>query len=198
MEYRDLKIFTNIPTMETERLYLRRIRQNDLNDVYAYASDERVSRYLLWYPHESKRQTADYLRIVDRKYKRAEFFDWGIVLKNGERMIGTVGFTSFDVSNDVGEIGYVLNAEYWGRGIASEAVRAAITFGFEVLKLNRIEAQLLPENEKSARLLLRCGMRFEGIRREGMMVKGRYADIAVYSITESDYKKIVFGSHRED
>ncbi len=193
MQYGDLKIFTNIPTMETERLFLRRIRTTDLDDVNEYASDPEVPRYLLWHPHQSRRQTADYLKIVDKKYKRAEYFDWGIVFKEDGHLIGTVGFTSFDVANDVGEIGYVLNSKYWGRGIATEAVKAVITFGFEILKLNRVEAQLMPENEKSAALLQRCSLRFEGIRRSAMLIKGNYSDIAVYSITADEYKKITSG-----
>jgi len=186
----DLKIFTKIPTLETERLILRRIMPSDAEDVYSYSSDPAVSHQLLWHPHTSRQQTRDYLKLVDKKYKQGQFWDFGVVIKEDLRFIGTVGFTSFDFYNNSAEIGYVLSSLYWGRGLAAEAARAVITFGFEVLGLNRIEARFTVENARSRRVLKKCGMTFEGVEREGMLIKGEYRNIEIYSILKSDYKKL--------
>ena len=190
MEERDLKIFTRIPTLTTERLTLRRILPTDLDDVFAYASNPAVPRYLLWYPHPDKDYTARYLREVDRRYKKAQFYDWAVTLTDSGKMIGTCGFTSFDLPNNSAEVGYVLSSPYWGQGIGPEALRAVITFGFEALYLNRIEAHFMPANNASRRVLEKCMMQPEGVRREAMYAKGRYIDIETYAITEKDYKKI--------
>ena len=190
MEERDLKLFTRIPTLTTERLTLRRILPTDLDDVFAYASNPAVPRYLLWYPHPNKDYTARYLREVDRRYKKAQYYDWAVTLTESGKMIGTCGFTSFDLPNNSAEVGYVLSAPYWGQRIAPEALRAVITFGFEVLCLNRIEAHFMPDNHASRRVLEKCMMLPEGVRREAMYAKGRYIDIETYAITEKDYKKI--------
>ena len=191
MEERDLKLFTRIPTLTTERLTLRRILPADLDDVFAYASNPAVPKYLLWYPHPDKDYTARYLREVDRRYKKAEFYDWAVTLTDSGKMIGTCGFTSFDLPNNSAEVGYVLSAPYWGQEIIPEALRAVITFGFEVLCLNRIEAHFMPENHSSRRVLEKCMMQPEGVRREAMYAKGRYIDISTCAILAKDYKKII-------
>lgn len=193
METRDIKLFTQIPTLETERLILRRILPSDLNDVYDYASNPSVSRFLLWYPHESKKRTVQYLRLLDKKYKKAEFYDWGVVNKSDGRLIGTCGFTSFDLVNNSAEVGYVLNYAYWGQGLAAEATRAVITFAFEILQVNRVEANFMPENSGSRRVLEKCGMRREGIKREAIYAKGKYIDIEIYAITRADYRNMTSG-----
>jgi ribosomal-protein-alanine N-acetyltransferase len=190
MEERDLKLFIRIPTLTTERLTLRRILPTDLDDVFAYASNPAVPKYLLWYPHPNKDYTARYLREVDRRYKKAQYYDWAITLTDSGKMIGTCGFTSFDLPNNSAEVGYVLSAPYWGQSIAPEALRAVITFGFEALELNRIEAHFIPDNHSSRRVLEKCMMRPEGVRREAMYVKGGYVDIETYAMTARDYKKI--------
>ncbi len=190
MEERELRLFTRIPIITTSRLTLRRIMPSDLDDVFEYASNPEVPRYLLWYPHPDKDYTARYLREVDRRYKKAQFYDWAVTLTDSGKMIGTCGFTSFDLPNNSAEVGYVLNSSYWGQEIACEALRAVITFGFEVLELNRIEAHFMPENNSSRRVLEKCMMQPEGVRREAMYAKGRYIDIETYAITAADYKKI--------
>lgn len=193
MEEKDLKLFIKIPTITTARLTLRRILPTDIDDVFAYASDVTVPRYLLWYPHPDKEYTARYLREVDRMYKKARFYDWAITLTDTGRMIGTCGFTSFDLPNNSAEVGYVLASRYWGQEIAPEALRAVITFGFEALMLNRIEAHFMPENSSSRRVLEKCLMHPEGVRREAMYAKGRYIDIETYAVTAAEYKNITAG-----
>ena len=181
MENKDLKIFVNIPRIETERLVLRKIKMSDLDSVYKYASDPMVSKYLLWSPHSSIYFTKAYLREVQKHYKKQNFFDWGITLKGENKIIGTCGFSSFNIQHNTGEIGYVLGSEYWGRGIAAEAASAVINFGFRVLGLYRIEARVITENTQSKRVLEKCGMNFEEIKRAGVFTKGEYRDICIYS-----------------
>lgn len=186
MRASDLLIFKNIPTLKTERLILRRMEKSDYKDVFAYASDARVSEYLLWSPHTDISQTKSYLRNIDAKYKRAEFYDWGIVYDGS--LIGTVGFTSLDTANNVGEIGYVLSSKYWGLGIAVEAAERIIEFGFSQLNLDRIEARYMVENLASRRVLDKLSMKNEGVFRSCMKVKGKRRDIAVASILREEYE----------
>lgn len=185
MDKKDLKIFVNIPTLQTDRLILRRITKNDINDVYSYARDPEVSKYLLWNPHPSIEFTKLYLKTVDSFYKRAKFYDWGIVCKENGMLIGTCGFSEIDTENDSAEVGYVLNREYWGRGIAAEALKEVIQFGFEVLGLHRIEARYMTQNSRSVRVLEKCGMKFEGELADAIKVKGSFKTIGIYAITQN-------------
>ena len=187
MKKDDFKIFKRIPVLTTERLTLRRIQMSDLSDVNEYTSDPEVPKYLMWHPHQTIEYTRAYLRYVTKLYRKGKFYDWGIYLDN--KMIGTVGFTSINVANNSAEIGYVLNRKYWGKGIVSEAVKEIIKFGFSVLSLNRIEAVFLPENEGSRRVLVKCGLKSEGVRRSALLVKGEYRDVEIYSILKEEYSE---------
>ncbi|MBR0442962.1 MAG: GNAT family N-acetyltransferase [Clostridia bacterium] len=181
------RIFSRMPELETERLILRKMRVGDEEDMYAYARRSEVTRYLLWSPHPDIYYTRDYLRYLATRYATGSFYDWAIVHKQTGRMIGTCGFTAFDCPHDAAEIGYVLNPDYRGQGIAPEAVRAVLTFGFEKLALHRIEARFIEGNEASLRVMEKVGMRFEGYRREAMLVKGVYRTIGCCSILHDEY-----------
>ena len=185
MRREDIKIFIEPPVIYTERLKLRKFGKNDLFDVYKYASSEEVTKYLLWDKHPSLDYTRRYLGFIEKKYKRAEFYDWGIEYE-GE-MIGTVGFTRLVPEENLGEVGFVLREDKWGLGLATEAARAVIKFGFETLALHRIEGRCMAENERSSAVLEKCGMSCEGRLREAMFVKGRFADIKIYSILDKEY-----------
>ncbi len=182
------KIFSNIPTIETERLTLRRITLNDVDDMYEYSSDNNVTRYLTWSPHPDKAYTHEYINYLQTRYRTGDFFDWGVYFRSERKMIGTCGFTRFDYVNNSAEIGYVLNSNYHGRGIATEASRAAVEFGFKRLGLNRIECKYIIGNDASRKVMEKNGMKFEGIRREGMLIKGEYRDIGICSILRREYK----------
>ena len=187
------KIFANIPTIKTERLILRKIKGDDVEDMYEYSCDARVTEYLTWSPHPDKIYTLEYISYLQSRYRTGDFYDWAVVLKDTGKMIGTCGFTRFDYANNSAEIGYVLNTEYHGQGIATEAVKKVLEFGFERLCLNRIEGKYMVENAASRRVMEKCEMVFEGVRREGMLIKGRYRNVGVCPILKREYEEIKDG-----
>ena len=181
------KIFSKMPVLETERLVLRAMRVSDAEDMYDYAKEESVTEYLLWSPHNSFFYTKDYLQYIQSRYAVGDFYDWALVEKNSGKMIGTCGFTSFDLFNNSAEVGYVLNKEFWGQGIACEALDEVIRFGFEELLLHRIEAKFAYENKNSLKVMEKCNMQFEGVLRSSVMLKGSYTDIGICSILGEEY-----------
>ena len=106
-------------------------------------------------------------------------------------MIGTCGFASLDSENDRGELGYVLNPDYHGKGYGTEAARRVLQFGFDVLHLHRIEAKFMQENRASLHVMEKLGMTLEGYRRDGMLIKERYRTIGVCAILASDFYKVI-------
>lgn len=189
---RDLiyRIFSKMPTIETERLILRRMIPSDSSDMYSYARLEEVTRFLTWRPHPNESYTREYLTYISKHYDIGDFYDWALVDKCSGKMIGTCGFTRFNFQSNCGEIGYVLNPEFRGRGLALEAAKEILRFGFLTLGLNRIEAKYMPDNIASRRVMDKLGMHFEGTARGAMLVKGRYCDVSTCAILKSDY----FGS----
>ncbi len=182
-------IFSKIPTLETERFFLRRLSVDDTDDMYEYAKEYDVTKYLTWSPHPNKAATLNYLMYLQNRYKTGDFFDWAIVCKDSGKMIGTCGFTRFIFAHDCAEIGYVINPEYHGKGIATEVVGRVIKYGFENLALERIECKFMVENKASLRVMEKNGMTFEGVRRKGMLIKGECRDIGVCSILREEFFK---------
>ncbi len=177
------RTFSNIPTLHTERLTLRKMKVSDTDDMFEYASLAETTRYLTWRPHKSRDYTKEYLEYLGTRYATGDFFDWAVTLnEDGGKMIGTCGFTRFDLPNDSAEIGYVINPDYHGKGIAAEAAREVIRFGFEVLGLHRIEAKYMVGNTASRRVMEKLGMSFEGEHHDAIKIGGGYRTIGICSI----------------
>ncbi len=181
------RYFIRIPTIETERLILRRILPKDCEDMYGYSKREEVTRYLLWIPHESREVTRRYIDAVQSQYRSGQFYDWALELKETGRMIGTCGFAAIDEKNNAAEVGYVLAPDHWGCGYAAEALKEVLRVGFETLGFNRIEARYMVGNERSRRVMEKCGMRFEGVRREALYVKDSYRSIGYCSLLKDEF-----------
>ena len=181
------RIFTAPPTLKTERLLLRKIAVTDAEDMYAYSCREDVTRYLLWDPHPDPIYTEKYVRYLQERYAVGDFYDFAVVLPTANKMIGTVGFTSFDLPNCSAEIGYVISPEYQGNGYATEAVREILRFGFVCCGLSRISAVCMRENLTSLRVMEKCGLKREGLLRSAVYAKGRMQDVHLSAIIDQDF-----------
>ncbi len=182
----ELNLFANLPTLETERLLLRKIAITDADAMFDYAHRPEVTTYLLWQPHKDMEHTLSYLRLLQERYRAGLFKDWAIVLKDTNRMIGTCGFTTLDLKNMSGEIGYVLNPDYRGHGLAPEAAREVIRFGFLRLDLHRIEVRIMAENEASFRVAEKLGMHFEGWHKDAICVNDAFKTIGICAIIKNE------------
>ena len=181
------EVYSAQPTLETERLLLRRLRREDAEALYAIASIPEVSRYLMWDRHPSVRYTKHYLKDLQRLYDDLEYFEWGVLTREGD-LIGTCGFTKFDYTANRGEIGYSFRPDVWGRGYATEAAQAAIGFGFHELGLSSVYACFALENAASIRVLTKCGMHYLG-EDEPMKIKGEWLRIGSSSIDRKAYSE---------
>lgn len=181
--YKLLKI---MPTLETERLLLEKLRPENTDDMYEYASDSAVTKYLLWSPHLNLYETRGFIDYAKHKYKTGEFFDWGLNLKDSGKFIGTVGFTTIDPDNERAELGYVLSPKYWHMGLMSEALNRVIRFAFDDCDFRRLELKIMSGNENSKRIAAKLGFLYEGTLRQYMIIKGKPEDVCIYSLLKQD------------
>ncbi len=184
------RVFSHLPELTTPRLTLRRMMVADSSDMYEYAGRQDVTKYLTWYPHPDRDYTREYLQYIGNRYAAGMFYDWAVIYEPDCKMVGTCGFTSFNCSSDSAEVGYVLNPEYWGKGIAAEALTRVLQFAFENLKLHRVEAKFIEGNQRSRRVMEKVGMQFEGVMREGMLIKDTYENIGICAILASDWNRM--------
>ncbi len=181
------EIFGNLPQLETERLILRKMTLGNASFLFEYASDPEVSRHTLWESHKSIEDSINFLKSMIQKYKNGEVSVWGLVYKENNKFIGTCGYGWWDTVHCRAEIGYALSRKYWNKGLMTEAVREVIKFGFEKMKLNRIEARCVVENIASQKVLEKAGMTYEGTLREQLFAKGSYRDLKIFSILRKEY-----------
>ena len=182
------RIFSNMPELETPRLLLRRMKVSDSADMYDYARRADVTQYLLWRPHPDVTYTRRYLEYLGGRYRIGAHYEWAVIHKESDRMIGTCGFARVDTANNCAELGYVLHPDYHGQGMMTEAAERVLQFGFQVLGLNRIEARYMVGNDASRRVMEKLGMKFEGVARSAICVNGIYRDIGTCAILREEFK----------
>lgn len=180
-------MFGNLPVLETNRLLLRELSLDDAADLFQYASDPAVPRYSTWSVHESIEDSKRFLNAAIKQYKNHQLACWGIVHKADKKLIGTCGFGNWIADQARAELGYALSRKYWGKGYMPEAVRPVITFGFRMMKLNRIEGRCIIPNTASARVMEKVGMKFEGVLRQHLFAKGSFQDVKMYSILREEW-----------
>lgn len=165
----------------TERLVLRPLRYRDAKDFYAYARDPEVARYVLWDPHTSLGQTRGILHSLIIQSRLEGLRTRAITLRDSGRMVGTIGLVSRDWENHSAEVGFSLARDCWNQGLASEALAAYLEDLFTKAGLHRVEAQHDLLNPASGAVMRKAGMRKEGVLKDRMFYKGRYASLVLYA-----------------
>lgn len=176
--------------MDSNLVFLREMEEKDWIDVHEYASKEIVCQYQPWGPN-NEQESKDFVNQVMKDTKSTERtrFVYSIVDKESGKMIGAGEFNIRDSQNRSGEIGYILNPSFWGKGIATEVAELLIKFGFTQLKLHRIFATCDPRNIASSKVLEKTGMLKEGTMRQDLLLKDGWRDSLLYSILEDEWKK---------
>ena len=157
----------------TPRLKLRKIDLKDTADIFTIYGDPQALEYWGHEPYTDPQQAADMITDRIKWWDSGDSICFVIEERASGRAIGTISLFSIHESSRRAEIGYILNRDYWRQGLANEGVSAAIDYAFNQLNLNRLEADIDPENSASAALLSKLGFTLEGKLRQRWIVDGR-------------------------
>ena len=174
--------FSPFPNLETERLFLRRVDSNDLKEIFALRSNPETMKYIPRPLVKTDEDALEHIVMIDSKIDSNEGINWAITLKDNPKLIGVIGHYRIKPENYRAELGYMLLPEYHGQGIVSEAVKEAVKYGFQVMKLNSLEAIIDPDNYASAKVLEKNGFVKEAHLKEYEFFEGRFLDTVIYSI----------------
>jgi len=146
--------------IETERLLLREITLDDKEDMFRLHSNPEVQKYTGEPPVESIEEMAQAIQIRTKDYVKYGYGRWATFLKNGMQFVGWAGLAYLPEFDEI-DLGYRFFPKYWGMGIATEASRAILKYGFDQLELKRIIAIAMKENQASIRVMEKVGMKFD-------------------------------------
>ncbi|MFV9833031.1 GNAT family N-acetyltransferase [Bacillus sp. F56] len=173
------------PVLETERLTLRQMTDQDAEAIFACFSNHEVTRYYGLENMESIEQATSMIQTFAALYQEKRGIRWGIERRDTKDLIGTIGFHALAQKHRRAEIGYEITPAHWRNGFASEAISEAVSYGFTSFGLTRIGAVVFTQNEASNRLLIKMGFQKEGVLRQYMYQNGIPYDTNVYSILKS-------------
>src|SRR5690554_2246609 len=174
------------PVIETERLILRPLVTDDSDSLLKIFSDAEVMRYWNTAPWATIQDAIDFINESNDSMQRQESLILGVYLKSTGELAGKCMLFSYDKESKRAEIGFGLGRDYWGKGYIGEAGEALIQYGFSSLGLRRIEAEIDPENESSAKALEKLRFSQEGLLRQRWEINGVVSDSALYGRLESD------------
>jgi len=177
-------------TISTPRLLLRPMTESDAPALFAVFSDPKVMRYWSSAPWESMQRAHEMIQRDAASMRVGESLRLGIVRKSDDALLGMCTLFAFSATCRRAEIGYALASAAWGQGYMDEALRALLDYGFGALELNRVEADIDPRNEASARSLERLGFEREGLLRERWIVGEEISDTAFYGLLARDWDAI--------
>ena len=180
-------------TIETDRLMLRPFKPSDLSDFFEYASVEGVGEMAGWKHHESIAKTQEILDLFIKEDKT-----FAIVYKDNNKVIGSLGVEKYGMEDAFTEfkgylgreIGYVLSKDYWGMGIMPEAVKAVISYLFDVLDLDFLTCGYFDFNHQSKRVQEKCG--FKPYRKLVMDTRYETSEPGVLNLLINPTKNIKF------
>jgi ribosomal-protein-alanine N-acetyltransferase len=188
-------VFRAFPRLETENLIMREIWPTDARAVFDILSDDEVTRFYDDDPFTSVSQASELVEYWATSFESKRCIRWGIVRKDSMAVrdgaiVGTCGYYGFHMWHMRASLGYELARSFWRQGIMTEALVAVIEFGFEEAGLNRIQADVMPENQASVKLLEKLGFENEGLLREYERWSGKgYVDLFAFSLLRREYNR---------
>lgn len=176
---------TNLPTFFTDRMTLRPLEMDDAPAVLGYAADPSVSQYTLWSAHRDLEDSRTFIRWLTG----SGVWCWALVPECEHAVIGMCFLHSIQRQHKRAEIAFNLARPYWGRGLATEAVRAVLEVSFSTYSFNRIEGNCMIGNVAAGRVMEKCGMSFEGVLRQFLFAKDAFHDARLYAILRDEWDR---------
>lgn len=180
-------VFSSFPVLETERLRLRASVPTDASAMLTVLSSEDVCRYYDLSPLTLVGEAAALIANRAAAFAREERIRWVLALREDDVVIGSCGLSRWDEKAAQAEVGYELAPAEQGRGLMREALTAVLGFGFERMRLRRIEANVVPGNEPSLGLLRQLGFREIELRLGRGFWKGEAHDLIHHLLHREDW-----------
>ncbi len=174
--------FLPFKNLESSRLLLRQIDPADVNEIFAMRSNPEVMKYVPRPLCVNLDDAMDLIKMIQKKLETNEGINWAITLKGNNTLIGFIGHYRIKWEHFRSEIGYMLAPEFQGKGIATEAIKLVVDYGFNEMNMHSLEAVIDPENSASAKVLDKNNFIKEAHFKENEFYDGKFLDSVIYSL----------------
>ena len=179
---------TGTQTIETERLILRRFEYTDDEAMLKYwISDEKIQSLYSEPIYTTKEAVKELLDKYIGSYEREDYYRWAIIEKDSMECIGQIAYFLVDNKNHFAEIEYCIGSDFQRQGLATEATKAVIAYGFEKMNLHRVQICTKTINAPSKRVIEKCGLTYEGTLRDYFYMDGEYVGRLYYSMLKNEW-----------
>jgi RimJ/RimL family protein N-acetyltransferase len=178
---------TEQPTLNSERLVLRPFTLADAADVQRLAGDKAIASTTLNIPHPYEDGMAEaWIGTHQEEFEGRKSVTFAVARAQDAALLGAISLF-IGQQHQHAELGYWVGKPYWGNGYCTEAARAILDYGFQVLDLNRIYARHLARNPASGRVMIKTGLQYEGCMRQHVLKWDVFEDVKFYGILRSEY-----------
>jgi len=175
-------------TIETERLILRKLAYTDANDMLKYWISDPLVQFMYGEPiYVNNKEITELLDKYITFYKKMDYYRWAIILKETNECIGQVAFFLVNSENHFGEIEYCIGKTFQKKGLATEATKAVIKFGFENINFHKVQICHKEGNIASQKVIEKCGFNYESALRDFFYRDGKYFDRLYYSLLKEEW-----------
>ena len=172
----------NFPSLETDRLNLVEITQTHAESIFGILSLDEVTKFYGTDRFTSIDDAKKLIEVFQKNFYEKRAIRWGIIIKENNKFIGTLGLNSLQLKNKKAEIGYEIHPSYWRKGYTSEAIKEVLHYSFQELDLNRIGAVVFLENQASINLLEKLGFSKEGVLRDYLFQNNTFHTTNILSL----------------
>ena len=181
--------FYPFKNLETERLLLRRVSNDDVNEIMELRGNPETMKYIPRPLVTTPDEALAHIKMINDKIEANEGINWAITIKGNPKLIGVIGHYRIQPENHRCEIGYMILPQYNGQGIVTEAVKVVLEYGFDDLQMHSIEGVIDPNNSASERVLLKNGFVKEAHILENELWDGKFWDTVIYSLLKRNFKR---------
>ena len=181
-------VYSRFPELSTPRLRLRETRPEDAQAVLDVLSRPEVTRFYNLSPLTRLEEAQEIVARRAQGFALRQRIRWAIARREDDRVIGSCGYVHWVTASARAEIGYELSPDFQGQGLMHEALTAILAFGFDEMRLHRIEALVMPDNTPSRHLLSKFGFQEEGCLRHHGFWKGEFHDLLMLSLLTGEQR----------
>lgn len=175
------------PRIETDRLILRGFKLSDSKDVQRLAGHPKVAETTATIPHPYLDGIAEqWISNHNDWFNKGQSIDFAIELKETQQLIGNISLM-INKTHHRAEVGYWIGVEYWNNGYCTEALKQVIQYGFQTRNLNKITSRHMHTNPSSGKVMLKAGLKQEGVLQQDHFKDNQFYDLVVYGLLKKNW-----------